>query len=128
MSLYKEHYELMLQALEKGEEINENWFDVDSTQFPFVLNVSNPHKGKNFFNRCRVCKLKNCSNCHLPVSTSITLRQFLEEIAHKTKFNNNDNLFKNADDLKEEENNEKSDTEESKSGWSNQGYYNGNSS
>ena len=47
----------------------------------------------------------------MPISKSITLREFLDEIAHKTKFNNNDNFFKNADDFKEECNNSNSDNE-----------------
>ncbi|MFS8159971.1 MAG: hypothetical protein ACMG6E_07130 [Candidatus Roizmanbacteria bacterium] len=124
--LYKDHYEKMLEAIEKNEEMSDSWLDMDSTQFPFLLNVVNPHKSRNYFNPCRVCKLKNCNNCHLPVGKSITLRQFLAETAHSTKFNSNDNLFRNADDLREEENNEKPEQEESK-GWTSLGFQNGNS-
>lgn len=67
MEVYKEEYKDILEALEKGEEMNPNWFEIDSTNCPFVVNVHNPHKGKNYFKKCLVCGLKNCSNCSLPL-------------------------------------------------------------
>ncbi len=126
---YKDYYEKMLEAIQAKEEMNENWFDMDATPFPFVLNVANPNKSRNYFNPCRICRLKNCNNCALPIGKSTTtLRQFLEEITHKTKFNSNDNLFRNVDDLREEENNEKPEQSDSKqgggSGWTSLGFQN----
>ena len=58
--------------------------------------------------------MKTCSNCPLPFWRDITLREFMDEIAHKTKFDMNDNLYKNQDVLREEQNNSNSDSEESK--------------
>jgi hypothetical protein len=34
----------------------------------------------------------------MPVSKTITLKQFLEKFVHLTKFNNNDNILKNVDE------------------------------
>ena len=119
---YKDYYEQMLEAIQSGEEMNDSWFDLDATPFPFVLNVANPNKSRNYFNPCRICRMKNCNNCALPIGRSnTTLRQFLEEITHKTKFNSNDNLFRNVDDLREEENNEKPEQSDSKQGGSGNG-------
>ena len=33
----------------------------------------------------------------------MTLKEFLEKVSHPTKFNNNDNIFKNQEHLKNEE-------------------------
>jgi hypothetical protein len=38
----------------------------------------------------------------LPLNKKTTLREFLESVVHKKKFNNNDNVFKNLDELKQE--------------------------
>jgi hypothetical protein len=92
-----------------------------------LLNVVNPHKSKNYFVPCRVCKLKNCNNCHLPLNKTQTLREFLTYLTHKTKFNENANLFRNVDEVREEENNEKyDDNEETKNNWTthNNGHWN----
>lgn len=99
-SFYKDHFADLVEAMEKGEEMNPNWLEMDSTHFPFILNVHNPHKHRNYNDPCCVCKLKNCNNCHLPITKDHTLRAFLDLIMHKTKFNDNDNLFRSADDLK----------------------------
>lgn len=47
----------------------------------------------------------------MPVSKTLTLREFLDSIVHKKNFNGNDNFFKNQDDFREECNNNNSDNE-----------------
>jgi len=56
-----------LERIENGEDINENDLDIDQTALSLVLNVVNPSKGKYFAPNCRVCSMKNCNNCPLPI-------------------------------------------------------------
>ena len=74
MQIYTEHYEKMLEALNNEEEPHSTSFDVDSTNYPMIINVVNPWKGKYSYTPCRLCGLKNCSNCPMPVSKTMTLR------------------------------------------------------
>ena len=39
----------------------------------------------------------------MPITNKLTLRELLENVVHKTKFNSNDNLFRNMEQWKEEE-------------------------
>ena len=92
------NYADMLTQLDNNEEVDRADMEIDSTKYPMVVNVINPYKNK-YSSCCRICKSKNCENCALPVTRQILLRDFLEGLAHKTKFNGNDNLFKNIEHL-----------------------------
>jgi hypothetical protein len=52
---YHEIYEDMLNLLKKGKEVENNYLEQDTTQYPFALNVVNPQKGKYFAPICRIC-------------------------------------------------------------------------
>lgn len=108
MKLYKSTYEDMLTLLKNGKEVESNYLEQDTTQYPFAINVVNPFKGKYFAPPCKVCGSKSCNNCPLPIENK-TLRQFLEEITNHKKFNDNDNMFKSQEQLKEEQNNNSDD-------------------
>lgn len=98
-------FESLLNQLEKGEELHQSSLDVDTTDFPITVNVVNPNRGKYFAPNCRLCKSKNCNNCPLPFNKQTTLRELLDSLAHKKKFNQNDLLFKSPDELREDDNN-----------------------
>jgi len=42
---------------------------------------------------CRNCQNKNCKNCPMPISLNKTLRDLLDHMTHKEKFNDNARLF-----------------------------------
>lgn len=63
-----------MEIAESGEEVHSSTFDVDTTDLPFVINVVNPNKGKYFAPPCRICGMKNCNNCALPLDKKQTLR------------------------------------------------------
>jgi hypothetical protein len=59
-----------------------------------TVNFLNPFKSY-YAPECRNCKQRNCKNCPIPISKKTTLRAFLEDMVHKTKFNDNARLFIN---------------------------------
>jgi hypothetical protein len=76
--------------------------DPDTSPYQLNLLVVNPSKGKYYGPTCVICGQKSCSNCPLPIlSQDTTLEQFLTNVVHSNKFNENNNLFINAEQLKD---------------------------
>lgn len=94
-------YEEIFGKLDQEDNLDN--LDVDHTSFKLALYVNNPYKGKYYGPNCRVCGKKSCNGCPLPVIYEQTLSEFLDKVAHKTKFKGNDNLFINTEQLKEQE-------------------------
>jgi hypothetical protein len=94
---FERQYNYILERIERGEELSEHELAMDQTSLSMILNVVNPQKGKYFAPNCRICNLKNCNNCPLPIWKKSSLRELLADVVHQTKFNENDNLFKSYD-------------------------------
>lgn len=106
---YQELYAKMLAQAESEDMVPIESLMTDCSNYPFVVNVVNPFKHKYFGPACRLCGQKQCKNCPLPISQQTTLRELLDQVKHLTKFERNDNLFKNYETLKEEESNSDDD-------------------
>lgn len=86
-----------------------------------IVNVTNPyydpHKYSAYLPECRYCGCKPCKNCPLIVDKEKTLRSLLDQLVkqpQEKKFKDNAYLFMNKHELKEM--NERDSSEEEDSG------------
>lgn len=103
--------------LDEGEEPSIDDLSQDITEFPFSLNIINPNKGSYYAPKCRNCGDKNCRNCPISVSKTKTLRDLLDHMAHKTKFNDNTNLFLNLEQFRDLDNSSDDENKNSSNSW-----------
>jgi hypothetical protein len=84
--------ELKVENIIKGSSI-----DLETTKYPFCLNVINPNKNKYQSPNCLLCGMRSCSNCPLPLSYNQSLRDLLKDIM-EPNFSMNDIILQHQDD------------------------------
>ncbi|CDW85002.1 ubiquitin carboxyl-terminal hydrolase family [Stylonychia lemnae] len=97
---YVKHYEKLLNQLQNNEDVSQDDLSQDITEYPFTINIVNQNQ-RYYAPPCRNCQ-SNCKNCPMPISSQKTFRDLLDQMVHKEKFFDNQNLFINQDEFKEQ--------------------------
>ena len=113
-------YQQLFGDLNQIESIED--LEKDKTKHPMTIYVVNPIKKQYFAPSCRVCGVKGCDNCPLPLNQNQTLGQFLDNLVHKTKFQGNDTFFHDQEYLKDSDSDEEKKGNDQGSDWHNINY------